>query len=545
MSQSALADAKRLTDALNNVPSYIYIKNKERKYIYANRFTLELFRCSAKELIGSDDSRFFPPESVAALRDVDKRVLEGGAGTQKEIEVAPGTANWRVYWEIKQPIHDDMGNIIGLCGISTDITDRKRIELDLLHAKEQAESANRAKSDFLTIMSHEIRTPMNVVIGMGDVLQDSGLSEEQLGYVNKLQEAGGNLLALINQILDLAKMDAGQMQIVTEPVSIGQLAIEVTELLRVVAVGKGLELNLIIDKTLPEWVLGDCLRLRQVLFNLLSNAIKFTESGQVTLRCQADKEIPKQIHLVVEDTGIGIEENQIQSIFNAFTQGDTSITRRYGGTGLGLTISRRLVELMGGRIWVERQSHSGSIFYVALPLHIAEPPPTPSQVDASAVLDNGLALRILLVDDAEDNQMLIRTFLKNTPHHLVMADNGEMAVRKVQCEPFDLVFMDVQMPVMDGYTATRLIRQWEREQDRKPLSIIALTAHALEGEAEQSRAAGCDLYLSKPIKKQRLLEIIGQIGAELASREMSGAYGNPFPSPMAPMSDAVETDAFA
>ncbi|MBF0342578.1 MAG: response regulator, partial [Magnetococcales bacterium] len=393
-----------------------------------------------------------------------------------------------------------------------DITRQKEADHELRQAKEAAEAATRVKSDFLATMSHEIRTPMNVVIGMGDVLLESGINEEQMGYVRKLQRAGDNLLDLINQILDLSKIEAGRLRIEDEPVNVRAIMREVTGLLGMMVENKGLELECIVEEAVPEWVMSDRLRLHQVLLNLLSNAIKFTEQGRITLREKLED--PGQLHILVEDTGIGIAKEQLENIFDFFVQSDSGITRRYGGTGLGLAISRRLIDLMGGRIWGESQPGKGSTFHVVLPLRPVAPPVgkvTPEEKSDDSGLD-GQAMRVLLVEDSVDNQLLIRTFLKNTPHRLAVAVDGREAVRMVQEATFDVVFMDVQMPVMDGYTATRRIRQWEQETGRPALPVVALTAHALNGEEERSREAGCDLYLNKPIKKQRLLEVIGQMG---------------------------------
>lgn len=385
----------------------------------------------------------------------------------------------------------------------------------LEHAREIAESASRAKSDFLSAMSHEIRTPMNVVIGMGDVLLESNLGQEQQDHVMRLQAAGNSLMELINQILDFSKIEAGHLQIIEEAVQVRPLLAEARELLQVIASGKGLGIHCEVADEVPEWLVTDGVRLRQVLFNLLGNAIKFTEQGGITLRAGVTPGAPR-LHVSVEDTGIGIDTEYLDRIFDPFTQADASIARRFGGSGLGLTLSRRLVERMGGHIWVESHKKAGTTFHVELPLRPTTAPI--SSITASPVPDRVEvcpALRILLVEDSEDNRLLVRTFLKNTPHHVEIALNGEEAVRQVESEPFDMVFMDVQMPVMDGYTATRLIRQREAETNRKPLPIIALTAHALDGEAERSQQAGCSLYLSKPIKKQRILDVINQIGNQI------------------------------
>jgi PAS domain S-box-containing protein len=417
-----------------------------------------------------------------------------------------------------------------------DIADRKRIETalqyeleknqenqrKLMEAKELAETASRAKSEFLASMSHEIRTPMNVVIGMGDILLETGLNEQQQIYLRKQQNAGNTLLELINQILDLAKIESGKMYLVEEPLFLPGLLQELVDLLQVVAAGKGLQLHCRIDDQLPQWIVADRLRLRQVLFNLMSNAIKFTERGAVTL--SARQKDADYLLLTVQDTGIGIDHQQKELIFDRFSQADSSITRHYGGTGLGLTISRQLMEMMGGEIQLDSTMGEGSRFYVILPLlEVSAPHPEPV---GSGLLVAGAegsrtsrSLTILLAEDSEDNQLLVQAFLKKSPHRLLIVANGREAVRTVQEQAVDLVFMDVQMPVMDGYTATRLLRQWETEQQRTPLPIIAFTAHALEGEAERSRQAGCNQHLTKPIRKKQLLEVVERYCPSLGTVE--------------------------
>ncbi|MBF0154944.1 MAG: PAS domain S-box protein [Magnetococcales bacterium] len=497
-------------EMINALPGIFYLISSQGRFRLWNKKIEDVSGFSSEEMAVISPADLFRGGERDYITERIKEVFTHGFATAEASIVSKnGTVTPHSF--VGQRI--DRDGVPFLIGMGLDISAHKRLEGDLRQAKDAAENANLVKSDFLATMSHEIRTPMNVVIGMGDVLLESELGEEQRGYVKKLQEAGSNLLELINQILDFSKIDAGHLQIEEEPVNVAKLLREVTELFRVVSVGKGLSLVCETDGSLPDWVTGDKLRLRQILFNLLSNAIKFTESGHVVLRGRVDPKISDQMCLTVEDTGIGVAHGQMDVIFNPFTQGDSSITRRHGGTGLGLTISRRLVELMGGRIWLESRPGSGSTFHVTLPLRLAKPPPAPVEADTPGTDMHDPSLHILVVEDAEDNQLLIRTFLKNTPHFLEIVENGEEAVRRVREKSFDLVFMDVQMPVMDGYTATRLIRQWEQKTRQRPLCIIALTAHALHGESERSREAGCDLYLNKPIKKQRLLEVIRQMGA--------------------------------
>ncbi|MBF0610858.1 MAG: response regulator [Magnetococcales bacterium] len=375
--------------------------------------------------------------------------------------------------------------------------------------KAAAEAAAQAKGVFLTTMSHEIRTPMNVVIGMGDVLAETELTYEQREYVKRLQEAGNNLLELINQILDLSKIEAGELRFLKESTPIPILLEEVAGLLRVMAVGKGLELLCEIHPSVPAWLMTDPLRLRQILFNLLGNAIKFTDSGTIKLFASYDATAEGVLQLRVEDTGIGIAESDMEKIFHPFSQVDPSITRRHGGTGLGLALCQQLVKGMGGKLAGESTPGVGSVFYVILPMAMA-PMGETKVVERTYPPSEGTALRILLAEDSLDNQLLIRTYLKSTFHELTIVNHGQEAVDCIYTKPFDLVLMDVQMPVMDGYTATRLIRQGEEQRHLDPIPIVALTAHALEGDAEKSLEAGCNMHITKPIKKQRLLEVIGQ-----------------------------------
>ncbi|MDB5479120.1 MAG: multi-sensor hybrid histidine kinase [Caulobacteraceae bacterium] len=429
--------------------------------------------------------------------------------------------------------YDRTRTLKGVFASARDVTERKRFEAELKAARVAAESASQTKSAFLASMSHEIRTPMNAIMGIADLLAKTTLSQEQDEYVQIFRRSGQNLLNLINDILDLSKVEASQIELEHDAFSLNDHLKAVIELVTPRALEKGLTLSCEIAADVSNALVGDSARLEQVLFNLLGNAIKFTETGGVSLRVVRvpDGSVPPTLRFIVTDTGIGIECDKVAAVFERFTQADSSTTRRFGGSGLGLTISRQLVELMGGRISCVSVVGQGSVFTFTAPFEVLEVPAMPETTAVLAHPDTPPAalrqLRILMVEDSPDNRTIALAYLKDTPYRTDVAATGAIACEMFTTGEYDLVLMDRQMPVMDGLTATRAMRAWEKINGRRPTPIIALTASALKGDREICVAAGCTAYLSKPIKQEVLLRAISDYSAaELPSLQKRGVVND-------------------
>ena len=589
------------------------------------------------ELIGEPFKNYFtdPDRAEAGI----KRVLLESRLTDYELTAQARDGRETVVSYNATTFYDRDRNLQGVFAAARDVTERKRFErtlqennLELERAKATAEKANLAKSDFLSSMSHEIRTPLNAILGMADALWETQLDAEQMNFVEVFRRAGASLLTLINDILDLSKIEAGHLDLESIEFDLKEVVNQAVELTAVKARAKGIRLVSRLSPGLATSLIGDPARLRQILINLLGNAVKFTDSGEIVVEVQ-NQELRKsaEIEFSVSDTGVGIPPEKLETIFDNFTQADASTTRKYGGTGLGLGISRRIVEAMGGRLTAISSTGKGSTFRFTAQFDLA--PKTarrahirPGDLHGKRILlivekaANGLILqetlrgwglkselfrtpvealarfpektagqqpyslviidedisgmhgfeaiaeigriaaglqigviaadtklvartrlhrlvcdamavgnypepqsvadverremepvkpaRILIAEDSPDNRMLVQAYLKSSPYQLTFEENGKAAVDRLATADFDLILMDVRMPVMDGLTATRAIRANERELGTVPIRILALTANASSDDVERSRNAGCDAHLSKPISKRDLISAI-------------------------------------
>lgn len=475
-----------------------------------------LFGYRAEEIIGQPITLLLPPERMHEEDQILERVRSGRRVTHLEtVRVTKDGRRIDVSVTVS-PIKDQDGRIIGASKIAHDITERKRAETALLEAKTAAEAANEAKSLFLANISHEVRTPMNAILGMIELAMRHAINPTTKDCLSTAKESADILLALLNDLLDSAKIESGNLQLEAAPLRLRSILDHVTRVFSVRASERGLAFYCRTPEDIPSAVIGDQVRLRQVLFNLVGNAIKFTERGEVvvSVRVESQESEEVQLEFSVRDTGIGIPRDDLNRIFKPFAQADVSTARRFGGTGLGLSISANLVALMGGRIWAESEPGQGSTFFFTICLPLAKELPLEQEPSFGIPSAPSAVLRILLVEDNPANQKLATYILRERGHTVEVAGNGQQSLRMTQENRYDVILMDVQMPGMDGLETTAAIRARAGGQNRVP--IIAMTARAMQDDREQCMEQGMDGYLSKPIEAREMISLIEGLAAGVA-----------------------------
>ncbi|MGO4379313.1 MHYT domain-containing protein [Pseudoduganella sp. RAF19] len=539
--EEQLRDSERqFRSLIGNIPgiSYRSLMLPGWPMVYVSDAIEPLTGYPAADFTGTPPLRVFGdlihPDDHAQVAEGLRRAIEQKTSFTLEYRLCHHDGSIRWMWENGSAVTDERGKVLCLDGVILDISGRRRMEEDLRQAKEKAEQAAAARAAFLANMSHEIRTPMNSILGFTDVLLQGTLTAVQRRHLDTVRNAGRSLLRLLNEVLDTAKLDKGAVELELHDYSLLALIDELSSSMGSNATAKGLSLAVHYDPEVPGTLHGDELRVRQVLTNLLGNAVKFTSRGRVSLRVTREQNKGRdEVHIAVSDTGIGIPADRISAIFDPFTQADASMSRRYGGTGLGTTISKQLVELMGGRIWVESVEGEGSTFHVVLPLMLArsEAPRRPGQPVQLP------PLRILAADDVPQNLEVLLLLLSKLGHSVTGASDGAVALHLASEAQFDLVLMDVQMPGMDGLEATRQLRKAEQQTGRRRTPVIAMTASVLDRDREATAEAGMDGFTSKPVDIVGLtVEIARVLGHTTDTRPDSAAAHAP---PQAQVLNAV------
>mgnify|MGYP003670803863 CR=1 FL=1 len=533
----------RFRTFFNNSASMMYMKDADHRIRFANRAFFDFVGMAESAVIGAKAWDCLKPVDPVALENRDHAVLAAGRPLEFATTLTRADGAVRSFVMSKFPVHDAGGRVIGIGGINTDVTELRRHEEQLRAAKEDAERsarlfeaaarkatvADRAKTDFLTSMSHEIRTPLNGVMGMASLLMQTDLTAGQRDMVGTIGESGETLLALLNDILDLSKVEAGSLEIENRDFDLAALIAGVEKLWRPQAEAKKLQWKSSIDPSAVTRLRGDPGRLRQVIFNLVSNALKFTESGAIALRVDQtprEEDGTLETRFEVADTGPGIAVGDQARLFEKFTQLDSSVARRYGGTGLGLAICKSLVGLMGGEIGVDSAPGSGSAFRFSIVTgRAADEATAPASTGTTAgTAACGRSLRLLLAEDNSINRKIVGLLLEMAGHRFDTVENGREAVAAVAATRYDAVLMDIQMPELDGVAATREIRAMDGPAATVP--IIALTANAMAGDRETYIGAGMNDYVSKPIDPAAL-------HAALARQTDNGAAARAEPGPTA------------
>ncbi|WP_372766173.1 PAS domain S-box protein [Lutibacter sp.] len=512
---------------LNSVDSMLMVSDTEGNIIYASPSVEKMLGYRADEVMGGKWWKLTYENRQEALQvkeaiynyvflnkkdfiDISKRKIKTANGDYKWIE-----------WQLSK---GDNGTYIS---IGTDITQRIATEIELKKAKELAEQSLKVKNEFLANMSHEIRTPLNAVIGFTDLLLESQITEEQRSHLETMRNSGEILLSLINNVLDLSKLESDKLKIEEIPFDLHKSFNNILKLMKLKSDEKGISLDLKIEPNTPIQVIGDPTRLEQILLNLIGNAVKFTNKGSVHINVKQLNETAdtSEIYFEVRDTGIGILSNKINTVFGAFSQAKSDTSRIYGGTGLGLTIVKKLVVLLNGVIKVESKFGEGSVFKITLPLKKDLENINLEEKGKDIFMEEPLELSILLVEDNKTNQLLAKTRLERWKCKVDIANNGIEGVKKAQQKIYDLILMDIQMPVMDGYEATKIIKN-DISKKAAGIPVIAMTAYATNADIKRAKNSGMDDYIFKPFKPKEFYAILEKYGKPSKERNLKYADVN-------------------
>jgi two-component system sensor histidine kinase/response regulator len=500
-----------LSTLMQHAPDFIYFKDEHSRFIRISQALAEYFGLTDPvQAIGKSDYDFFDAERARRYNADEQEIMRTGKmsiGKEQDQLQPDGNVTWML--TNKVPLYGPDGAMLGTFGISRDITERKRAEVQLQIAIQEAQAASRAKSDFLANMSHEIRTPMNAIIGMTELVLDSPLTDPQRDYLSMVRDSSESLLTVINDILDFSKVEAGKLELEQATFDVREVLGDTMKSSALRAHGKGLELACHILPDVPEWLVGDAGRLRQVVVNLVGNAIKFTDAGEVVLNVAVQQlnHLGIRLHCTVADTGIGIPEDKQETVFRAFEQADSSATRRYGGTGLGLAICVRLVAAMGGEIWLRSAVGQGSTFHFTAAFGVSPTAPSRSRPARRAIMDG---TRVLIVDDNATNRLILEEMLGNWRLRPFVAANVPDAMAMLRSahaggQRYELILTDANMPDVDGFTLVELVKQ---DAELSSTVIMMLTSGGRSGDIARCESLHVAAYLLKPVKQSELFDAI-------------------------------------
>jgi len=507
--QAIIISEEKYRNILANMNLGLLEVDNDEVIQFANQSFCDMSGYKLDEITGKKASGLFPSNDSKDVLDNKNRLRQKGISDAYEVTVTnrKGEPRW---WLISgAPRYNDSGELMGSIGIHLDITDRKKLEMELNDAREVAEQSVRTKEAFLANMSHEIRTPMNAIMGMGRQLEKTELKEQQRLFLNTINMAADHLLVLINDILDISKIEAGKLELDNSAFNLSELMQNIARIMQPRAEENGLDLGVELDENVSPILFGDSHRINQILLNLISNAIKFTEKGGVTIKTRLQKKIDQTqiVEFSIRDTGIGIAPEFLNTIFDKFSQEDRTTARKYGGTGLGMAITKELVELMQGQINVYSKKDIGTEIMITIPLKAGSEADLPEVKQDFSNSTSLKGVRILLAEDNEMNRLVASTVLENYDVIITEVRNGAEAVKAMKNGEFDVVLMDVQMPVMNGMEATQAIRN----ELKLNTPIIALTANAIKGDSDKYLAVGMDAFVSKPFEESELINAIASV----------------------------------